>query len=329
MKKALIIGYTGQDGAYLSKYLLEKNYHVYGITRNLNTNNFRIEFLGIKNYIQNLVLDNFEINSLIKIITDINPSEIYNLGAQSSVGQSFQHSSETLNYNIFSVHNWLEAIRITTTEVKFFQASSSEIFGNVRLADQPIMENYTFNPINPYGISKTTSHFLIRMYRNTYKINCSSGILFNHESCLRGNNYVIKKLINSALNIKLGFTKDPILVGNLNIQRDWGYAPFYIDAMWKIVQHNISDDFNICTGNLISLNNFILKLFNILNLDFEKYIKVDENLCRPNDIEFVYGNNDKIKNTLNWEYNLTTEEFISTLIYDEEKFIEWSIRNKK
>jgi GDPmannose 4,6-dehydratase len=329
LKKALIIGYTGQDGAYLSKLLLEKNYHVIGISRNHNTDNFRIDFLGIKEYVEPLVLENFEISNLIKIINEINPTEIYNLGAQSSVGKSFEYSADTLNYNIFSVHNWLEALKITSSEANFFQASSSEIYGDIRQLDQPIKENYPCNPINPYGISKTTAHFLVKMYRYSYDINCSNGILFNHESCLRGNNYVIKKIINAALGIKLGLSNEPILLGNTNIQRDWGYAPFYVEAMWKILQHNHSDDYNICSGNLISLNDFIHKLFYILNLNVEKYIKIDAALFRPNDIEYVFGSNEKIKQTLNWEYNLTTDQLISNLIYDEEKFIEWSISKRK
>lgn len=329
MKTAIVIGYTGQDGSYLSKLLLEKNYQVIGLTRNLDNDNFRLDFLGIKENIQKFVLEDFEINSLIKFINKIDPDEIYNLAAQSSVGESFEHSAETLNYNIFSVHNWLEALKLTSCHAKFFQASSSEIFGNVAIEEQPITEKHSFNPINPYGISKTTSHFLVKMYRNTYKINCSSGILFNHESCLRGNNYVIKKVINSALKIKLGLKKTPIYLGNTDIRRDWGYAPLYVDAIWKILQHNNSDDYNICSGNLISLNEFIVKLFTILNLNFDKYIHLDTTLYRPNEIECVIGNNSKIKKIINWEYNLSTEELLSNLISDEEKFIEWSLRNKK
>lgn len=329
MKTAIVIGYTGQDGSYLSKLLLEKNYQVIGLTRNLDTDNFRLDFLGIKENIQKFVLEDFEVNSLIKIINKIDPDEIYNLAAQSSVGKSFEHSAETLNYNIFSVHNWLEALKMTSCDAKFFQASSSEIFGNVSIQEQPITENHSLNPINPYGISKATSHFLVKMYRNTYKINCSSGILFNHESCLRGNNYVIKKIINSALNIKLGFKNTPIHLGNIDIKRDWGYAPLYVDAIWKILQNNTSDDYNICSGNFISLNEFIVKLFTILDLNFDKYIHFDATFFRPNEIECVLGSNNKIKKIINWEYNLSTEQLISNLISDEEKFIEWSLRNKK
>jgi GDPmannose 4,6-dehydratase len=237
MKNALIIGATGQDGAYLSKLLLNKNYKVYGITRNTIMPELKnLQFLGIENDIQLIELPNLDQKRAEQILTRFGIDEIYNLSAQSSVGYSFVDPIGTVNFNIMSVLNWLEAIKKVNNQIKFYQASSSEMFGNVKPENLPLKESLIFHPASPYGVSKAAAHWLTVNYRESHNLFAACGILFNHESCLRGPNYVVKKILNSAIKIKMGLQKGPIKVGNLAIQRDWGYAPAYVEAMWRILQ---------------------------------------------------------------------------------------------
>ncbi len=326
MKNALIIGATGQDGAYLSKLLLNKNYKVYGITRNTIMPELKnLEFLGIENDIQLIELPNLDQKRAEQILTRFGIDEIYNLSAQSSVGYSFIDPIGTVNFNIMSVLNWLEAIKKVNNQIKFYQASSSEMFGNVKPENLPLKESLIFHPASPYGVSKAAAHWLTVNYRESHNLFAACGILFNHESCLRGPNYVVKKILNSAIKIKMGLQKVPIKVGNLAIQRDWGYAPSYVEAMWRILQTDAAEDYLICSGEVTSLQSLIETILNKLDLEYHKTIEVDKELFRPVDLEIIYGDNAKAKQMLGWNYNMDTNQLIDQLIIDETKFIEWEL----
>ena len=330
MKTALIIGITGQDGPYLSKLLLEKGYSVIGITRNILEPNYRnLAYLGIEGQVELIEITNTEPERINRVLKKYKPDEIYNLAAQSSVGQSFIDPFTTVSYNILSVLYWLDGIKKLELSTRFYQASSSEMFGNVPKYDLPVKESLIFKPASPYGISKAAAHWLTINYREANNIFSSCGILFNHESALRGPNYVVKKIINAAVKIKMGINNEPIKVGNISIKRDWGYAPKYVEAMFKILQHNQADDFLICSGNVMSLSELIDMVMLNLGLDRDKYIKIDPQLFRPVDLEEIYGDNSKAKSLLGWDYNMSNQDLINQLIKDEESFIEWESAQAK
>lgn len=327
MRKAIIIGITGQDGSYLARLLLEKGYKVIGITRDgLEFNDNNLRYLGICADIEVIELVDPNKEKIIRILKNIKPTEVYNLAAQSSVGYSFIDPFSTLEYNISSVLYWLECIKICDPSIRFYQASSSEMFGNVRPTDLPLKESLIFRPASPYGISKAAGHWLVVNYREINKMFCSCGILFNHESPLRGSNYVVKKIINTAVKIKMGLINSPLTLGNIDIKRDWGYAPDYVKAMWLIMQHKEPGDFLICSGNVWSLRELVTYVFNSLQLDMEKYLVVDKALFRPKDLEIIWGDNSKAIELLGWKYNLTNEALIEKLLEDEFKYIEWELQ---
>jgi GDPmannose 4,6-dehydratase len=326
-KKALITGICGQDGAYLAQLLLSKGYHVVGTTRKFDLNQTTgLAFLGIKEDVELIEVTDFSVEKLATILLRYKPDEIYNLAAQSSVGLSFSEPISTIQENIMSVASWLEAIKQTNQDIRFYQASSSEMYGNVGSADLPIKEGLIFNPASPYGISKAAAHWITVNYREVHGLKAGCGILFNHESVLRGPNYVLKKVIHQAVLLGMGIQKTPIHVGNLDIKRDWGYAPEYVKAMWSILQKETIDDYHICSGNMISLKAFIQLIFAELNIDFDQYIFVDPSLFRPVDLMEIYGDNQKAKEELNWEYQLTSEDLVKKLIEEEIRFIEWEKR---
>jgi GDPmannose 4,6-dehydratase len=327
-KTAFITGICGQDGPYLAQFLLEKGYRVLGTTRSLATkNDLGLKYLGIEKEVEIIELNDFSLLNLKQILTKHQPNEIYNLAAQSSVGESFVKPLETIQENVMSVLSWLEAIKLVDHNISFYQASSSEMYGNVHPENLPIQEGLIFNPASPYGISKATAHWLTVNYREAHGLKTGCGILFNHESALRGSNYVIKKVIHQAILIEQGIQKTPIRVGNLAIKRDWGYSPKYVQAMWKILQQDQLDDYHICSGNLTSLNDFVGQIFDQLNIDREKYLEVDPALYRPVDLEAIYGDNNKAKQELDWKYDMKTTELIEQLIKDEYHFMEWKARN--
>lgn len=314
MKTALITGITGQDGAYLAQFLLEKKYKVIGTVRSARyaqINN--LEYLNIKDNVIVEELDLLDMANLIRIIKKYNPDEVYNLAAQSSVGISFEQPIGTFNFNTNSVNNLLESIRLINPEIKLYQASSSEMFGVVKKL--PIGLETPMHPISPYAVSKMANYFMISTYRESYNIFASNGILFNHESYLRGNNFFIKKVIRTALNIK-NKKQDNLVVGNLNIYRDFGFAPKYIEVMWKILQHDKADDFIICSGQSVLLRDIVNYVFDKLEID-KNLIIDDKSLYRPNEIENIYGDNSKAKNILNWEYNYNFYEVLDILIEEE------------
>lgn len=328
MKTAIITGITGQDGAYLSKLLLDKNYKVIGIARNLLAGNLNgLNFLNIVDDVDLVEANLLDFSNIIRLLEKYKPDEIYNLAAQSSVGLSFQQPIGTLEFNIISIANILEAVRIVNKDIKVYQSSSSEMYGNVEKSKLPIDENFIIHPASPYGISKASAHWISVNYREAYNMFISCGILFNHESVLRRQNFVTKKIISSALKIKNG-EMDFLTVGNTSVKRDWGYVPEYVKVMWKMLNINVPDDYVICSGEAHSLQEFIEKVFLALKLDPVKYVKTDKSLFRPVELEIIYGNPAKAKNKLDWNYKLSFDELIEKLIEDEIKYAEWLINHK-
>ncbi|MBE2255537.1 MAG: GDP-mannose 4,6-dehydratase [Ignavibacteria bacterium] len=328
-KKALITGITGQDGAYLSQLLISKGYKVVGVTR--DTSDFRLRnlsYLGLQGKINLHKVNLLDLSNIIRIIAKEKPDEIYHLAAQSSVGLSFDQPIGTLEFNIIATANLLEAIRIINPAIRFYNSSSSEMYGKVRQEDLPVTERSVLHPVSPYSISKASAHWITINYREAYGLYSVCGILFNHESCLRGENFVTKKILNSAIKIKQGSLNE-LRLGNLDIRRDWGYAPEFVKAMWLMLQQDTPDDYIICSGEHNSLNDFVNIVFNNLGLEKDKYVVSDSKLQRPVELKTIYGDNSKAKNVLNWNYNISFDKLISLLIKDEQAFIEWELRNNR
>jgi GDPmannose 4,6-dehydratase len=329
MKKALITGITGQDGAYLSELLLDKGYEVKGITRDdSETGTLNLKYLGIEKDVELIQADLLDLSNIKRLITDNQPDEIYNLAAQSSVGLSFAQPIETLEFNIISTANLLEAIRNVSPGSRFYNASSSEMYGRIKPENLPVTEETVLHPVSPYSISKASAHWITINYREAYNLYSVCGILFNHESALRGKNFVTKKILDGALRISKGL-EEKITLGNLNISRDWGYAPEYIKAMWLMLQQDTPDDYIICSGEANTLEDFTKTVFEKTGVDYDNHVEFSRELYRPVDLEIIYGNNSKAKKNLNWEYNITFDELIAKLVEDEAKFFKWKESNIK
>ncbi|HEY4147655.1 MAG TPA: GDP-mannose 4,6-dehydratase [Chitinophagaceae bacterium] len=316
MKTAIISGVTGQDGAYLAKLLVDKGYKVYGLIRSFTgTNTYRLDYLGIIDRIELLECDLQDLSQVIKIISSARPDEFYNLAAQSSVSLSFQQPIGTIQFNINSVVNVLESIRLLNPSIRFYQASSSEMFGKIE--ELPITEESKLHPLSPYAISKVAGHHITIHYRESYGLFSCCGILFNHESYLRGNNFIIKKILVGALDILAG-KKEFIEFGNLDVKRDFGYSRKYVEAMWLILQQEKADDFVICSGQSVSLRNIVHYVFNKLNVPLSA-VRVNKAFFRPNDIEDIYGSSEKAKRLLGWDYNMNFFQVLDILIEEERK----------
>ncbi len=316
MKTALITGITGQDGSYLAKFLLDKGYRVIGTVRSYrcaDTTNF--DYLGITDEIIIDELDLQDMTNVMRILQKYKPDELYNLAAQSSVGLSFNQPIGTFSFNTTSVNNLLEAIRLFNTDLKLYQASSSEMFGYVK--NLPMTLDTPMQPTSPYAVSKLASHYMVAIYRDAYSLFICSGILFNHESMLRSDNFFIKKIIKESLNIKYGFQRK-LTVGNLNVKRDFGYAPKYIEAMWLMLQQKVPNDFIICSGRSILLQDIVDYIFKKLELS-KDLIVVDKNLFRPNEVYEIYGDNSKAKEILGWNYDYSFFDILDILLKEEEK----------
>jgi GDPmannose 4,6-dehydratase len=314
MKTAIITGITGQDGAYLAKLLIENQYTVIGILRSYNNANVdKLKYLGIEKKVVLEECDLSDIPSIIKILTKYKPHELYNLAAQSSVGLSFEQPIGTIQFNTLSVLNLLESIRIVDKTIKFYQASSSEMYGKV--LHLPVTEFTPMHPLSPYAISKASAYWTVVNYRESYGLYSCNGVLFNHESYLRSNNFFVKKVVRESILIKSGQQKE-LRVGNIDIKRDFGYAPDYVKAMWLMLQQEKAEDFIICSGESVSLREIILHVFNKLQIDEEKLI-IDKDLYRPTDIEDIYGYNQKAKKLLKWNYTLSFFEVLDILIQEE------------
>jgi GDPmannose 4,6-dehydratase len=313
-KTALITGISSQDGAYLSKLLLEKNYRVVGLIRNSQNQILsNLNYLGVKNDVQYEVSDLQDGISLSRIIHKTRPDEIYNLAAQSSVSLSFEHPLSTMQYNCMSVLNLLEVIKISNSKIKFLQPVSSDMFGGSTIL--PVNEESNIIPRSPYAISKSLAYWAVKNYREAYSMFCANAILFNHESYLRGGNFFIKKVISSAILIR-NKQMSVLKLGNIDVKRDFGYAPEYVKAMWQILQSDIPDDYCICSGVSISLREIVEYVFDKLNISRDKIV-IDPNLYRPVELLDIYGDNSKIKNNLKWIYNMSFFEVLDILIAEE------------
>jgi len=300
VKKALVTGVTGQDGAYLAKLLLEKGYEVYGTFRRLSTPNFwRLQYLGIFEKVNLISLDLSDMSSMIEAIKISEPSEIYNLAAQSFVGASFEQPIVTGDVNALAVTRFLEAIRQLNPDAKFYQASTSEMFGSIGNDGRSLTENDSFKPLSPYSAAKLYGHWVTKIYREAYNLFACNGILFNHESPIRGMEFVTRKISNIVAKIALGLEKE-LKLGNLNAKRDWGYAPEYVEAMWLMMQQKEPDDFVIATGEAHSVKDFAQIAFETAGLDWQKYVKINKRFLRPLDVECLVGNFSKAKSKINW-----------------------------
>jgi len=315
-KTALITGITGQDGAYLAQILLEKDYNVIGLTRGYQTDNLRgLSYLGIKEKIKLVACDLLDISQIIKIIQQVEPSEIYNLAAQSSVSLSFQQPIGTFQFNTISVFNLLEAIKLVDKTIRFYQASSSEMYGRVN--NLPVTEMSILHPLSPYAISKVAAHFTCIHYRESYGLHISCGVLFNHESYLRQNTFFVKKIIQDSIKIHRN-QLDVLKVGNIDIKRDFGYAPKYVEAMYLMLQQRDPSDYLICSGQTISLREIIYYIFDKLDIPHD-LCQIDSSLYRPAEILDMFGDNTKAKSILGWKYDLNIYQTLDHLLNEELK----------
>jgi GDPmannose 4,6-dehydratase len=311
MKTALICGVSGQDGAYLSKLLLDKDYKVYGGSRDAQSSNFdNLRKLSILGQIELVSISVHDFRSVLQVIMKIKPDEIYNLAGQSSVALSFEQPVETLESISVGTLNLLEAIRFSGLGIKLYNAGSSECFGNTTEA---VDENTPFRPRSPYGVAKATAFWEVANYREAYNLFACTGILFNHESPLRKERFVTKKIISTACRIAAG-SSEKLILGNINIYRDWGWAPEYVEAMWLMLQQDKPEDFVIATGETMSLKDFVTTTFEYLNLSIENHVSFDEDLLRPTDIEKGFANPMKAKKMLNWEAKIKSKNLVKLMI---------------
>lgn len=318
MKTAMITGITGQDGSYLAKLLLDKGYKVVGLTRGYNEESLnKLKYLQVADQVVIEECDLLDISSIIRSILKYKPDEVYNLAAQSSVGVSFSQPIGTISFNTMSVLNLLETIRTVKPDTKFYHASSSEMYGKVN--ELPITENSVLHPLSPYAISKASAHWTVINYRESYGLFACCGIFFNHESFLRNKDFFIKKVISGALRIR-DKRQDVLKIGNIDIKRDFGYSPKYVEAMYLMLQQDISQDFIICSGESVSLREIIYYIFDKFNLDRGRIV-VDNSLYRPSEIHDIYGDNNKARKILNWHYNMSFFEVLDILIDEEEKIL--------
>lgn len=313
-KTAFITGVSGQDGTYLSKLLLSKGYKVIGITRSHHEDNLeKLKRFGIDSEVIMEECDLLDITSVITLIEKYKPDEIYNLAAQSSVGLSFKQPIGTINFNIVSVLNLLEAIRIIKPDVRLYQASSSEMYGKV--ANLPVTINTPMHPLSPYAISKASAHWIVVNYRESYSLYACNGVLFNHESSLRSNGFFVKKVLHETVQNRNN--PDWVLkVGSIDIKRDFGFSPNYVEAMWLMLQAEKPDDFIICSGKSITLKSIIEYVFEKLRVSMNKLV-IDNEFIRPTDIEDIYGDNTPAKSKLGWKYELDFYQVLDILIEEE------------
>jgi GDPmannose 4,6-dehydratase len=309
-KRALITGITGQDGSYLAEFLLEKGYEVIGMVRRTSTINFE-RIRHIQDRITLVQGDLLDQSSLIDILREHRPHEVYNLAAQSFVPTSFKQPVLTGEFTALGVTRLLEAIRLVDPTIRFYQASSSEMFGKVR--EVPQNENTPFHPRSPYGVAKVYAHWITVNYRESYGMFAVSGICFNHESPRRGLEFVTRKITYTAAKIKLGLAHE-LRLGNLEARRDWGYAPDYVQAMWLMLQQDEPEDYVIATGETHSVREFVELAFDYLGLDWKKYVVVDPALYRPADVDLLVGDATKARTKLGWAPSVTFEQLVKIMV---------------
>lgn len=320
MRKALICGVSGQDGAYLAQLLLGKGYQVWGTSRDAQMSGFsNLERLGIRKQIQVLSMAQSDFRSVLNTISRSEPDEIYFLSGQSSVGLSFDQPAESIESVVFGVLNLLEAVRFLGRPIRVYHASSSECFGDVSPGEQAC-ELTPFRPRSPYGVAKASAHWLIANYREAYGLYCCNGILFNHESPLRPARFVTRKIIASACRIAAG-SGERLSLGRLDIARDWGWAPDFVEAMWRMLQQDTPEDYVIASGQPHTLESFVTAAFAQVELDWQSHVDIDSTLFRPSDIAYSAGNPDKALKRLEWKAEVAFPELISRLIRAEQTIL--------
>jgi GDPmannose 4,6-dehydratase len=316
VKRALITGITGQDGAYLARFLLDKGYQVYGIYRRLSTPNFwRLQYLDVFDRVRLIPADLVDAGSIIEALKTSRPDEVYHLAAQSFVGASFEEPISTGEMTGLGVTRILEAIRQIDPDIRFYQASTSELYGNSGNT-APLTEESPFTPSSPYAAAKLYGYWVTRIYREGYKIFTCNGILFNHESPLRGLEFVTRKISNAVAKIELGLQKK-IHVGNLDAKRDWGYAPDYVESMWLMLQQEVPGDYVVATNESHSVAEFAKKAFAVAGLDWEDHVKVDKRFLRPLDVRFLQGDYSKAKKRIGWKPRVGFDELVTLMVKED------------
>ncbi|NHO34196.1 GDP-mannose 4,6-dehydratase [Acetobacter fallax] len=314
MPTALITGITGQDGAYLSQLLLSKGYRVVGLLRrsaSADVVGLRLQWLGIADKVELVDGNLTDLSSLIRIIQDVKPDEVYNLAAQSFVAASWQQPLLTGTVTGMGAANVLEAVRIVNPGIRFYQASSSEMFGKIQ--DKVQSEKTPFYPRSPYAVAKLYAHWMTVNYRESFGLHASSGILFNHESPLRGIEFVTRKVTDGVARIKLGLAKS-LALGNLDATRDWGHARDYVEAMWLMLQQDKPDDYVIATGRTTSIREFCRIAFSHAGLDYADHVTTDPAFLRPAEVDVLLGDASKAKNTLGWTAKTSLEDMIAEMV---------------
>jgi len=309
-KIALITGITGQDGSYLAELLLDKGYQVFGMVRRGSIDRYdRLE--GILDKIHLISGDLLDQSSLIRVISEVKPREVYNLAAQSFVPTSWQQPILTGEFTGLGVTKILEAIRLVDKNIRFYQASSSEMYG--RVLETPQTETTPFYPRSPYGVAKVYGHYITVNYRESYDMYSVSGILFNHESPRRGLEFVTRKVTDGVARIKLGLA-DNLRLGNLDAKRDWGFAGDYVEAMWLMLQQDTPDDYVIATGKTYEVRDLVKVAFASVDLPWERYVKIDSQLLRPAEVDLLVGDASKAKHKLGWEPKVSFELMIQRMV---------------
>jgi GDPmannose 4,6-dehydratase len=314
-KKSLIIGISGQDGAYLAKRLLEKGYEVHGTSRDHEVSQFaNLHRLGVAEKVHLMSMVSSDFRSVLTALQKAEANEIYNLAGQTSVGMSFSYPVETFDSILIGTMNILECLRLLKTPVRFYNAGSSECFGNTPV---PASEETPFHPRSPYATAKAAAHYAVANYREAYGMHVCTGILFNHESPLRPARFVTRKIVSTAVRIANG-SKERLALGSTEIARDWGWAPDYVEAMWRMLQLDEPDDFVIATGEQHTLKEFVTMVFAKLGLDAEDHVDSDSSLLRPSDIERSVGDPSKARNKLSWQSKHKLPQIIELLIRAEQ-----------
>jgi GDPmannose 4,6-dehydratase len=312
VKRALICGVSGQDGAYLAQFLLARGYVVWGTSRDAQVANFsNLKVLGIYEQVRQLSMAQTDFRSVLNCLIRSEPDEVYFLSGQSSVGLSFDQPAETMESLALGVLNLLEAVRFCGRPIKVYNASSSECFGDV--GEMRATEATPFQPRSPYGVAKASAHWLVANYRDAYGLFACNGILFNHESPFRPTRFVTRKIVSAACRIAAG-SDEKLRLGRLDIVRDWGWAPEYIDAMWRMLQMETAEDFVIATGTAHSLGDFVSMAFESLGLDWTQHVETDQSLWRPLDIRFSAGDPGKALHLLEWSATTRFPQLIANLV---------------
>ena len=314
-KNALITGITGQDGAYLARFLLDKGYRVYGTYRRLSTPNFwRLQYLDIFDKVDLVPADLLDTSSIVEAVKVSQPDEIYHLAAQSFVSASFEQPVGAGEITGLGVTRILEVIREINPKIRFYQASTSELYGRGNIIPQT--EKTPFQPSSPYAAAKLYGHWVTRIYREAYDIFACNGILFNHESPLRGLEFVTRKISNAVAKIALGVDNE-LRLGNLEAKRDWGYAPEYVKSMWLILQQDQPDDYVIATGETHSVREFVERAFTVAGLDWQKHTKVDKRFLRPLDVDFLQGDYSKAREKLGWQPQVKFDKLAEIMVRED------------